>query len=252
MLTVTFSIVIPSKNEEKEIGTLLNSIKSQTIQPEEIILADKSTDSTREIASPYGVTIVDGIDDGRVGKARNLGAANVNADYLIFLDADTELSTVTFLEDAITCMECLDLDLASVYYRPTQKTWKSATVFFFMNAAKKIDSFLKAGIATGGAGMIFRTKTFRELGGFNEQYKISEDIEISRRAVTEGHTYNVLPLYLNVSTRRFSQTPAKTILKSILGGIGTIGVNVLHIPFLSKFLETFEEWYGETGGDTES
>lgn len=252
MLTVTFSIVIPSKNEEKEIGTLLKSIKSQTIQPEQIILADRSTDSTREIALTYGVTIVDGVDDGRVGKARNLGAANVKTDYLIFLDADTELPIVTFLEDAITCMECLELDLSSVYFRPKQKTWKSAAVFFFMNAAKRIDSFLKTGIGTGGAGMIFRTKTFRELGGFNEQYKISEDIEISRRAVTEGYTYFVLPLYLNVSTRRFSQTPVQTLLKSIIGGIGTIGANVLHIPFLSKSIDTFEKWYGETGGDTVS
>jgi glycosyltransferase involved in cell wall biosynthesis len=252
MLTVAFSIVIPSKNEEKDIGILLKSITSQTIRPEEIILADKSSDSTREIARSYGITIVDGVDDGRVGKARNIGAANVNTDYLIFLDADTHLPTVTFLEDAVTCMECLDLDLASVYYRPVEKTWKSAIIFFFMNAAKKIDSFFKAGIATGGAGMIFRTKTFRKLGGFNEQYKISEDIEITRRTVKEGYTYSVLPLYLNVSTRRFSQTPVKTILKTIIGGAGTIGANAFHIPFLSKFIDTFEEWYGETGGDTEN
>jgi len=56
-----FSVIIPSLNEEKYLGRLLDSIQQQHLKPAEIIIADAhSKDRTREIARKYGCKIVDG------------------------------------------------------------------------------------------------------------------------------------------------------------------------------------------------
>lgn len=249
LTNMTFSIVIPSKNEEKFIGILLKSIKEQTIQPQKIVVADKSSDKTRDVARTFGAIIVEGMDDGRIGKARNLGAAKTNSDYILFLDADGELPTTTFCEDVMTCMESLDLDVGSCYYRPSNRNWKTVIVFFFMNIFKRLDSIFKVGVASGGAAMAVKAETFNTLGGFDKDLKISEDLEFTRRAVREGYSYRMLPIYVNVSTRRFGEVSVGSILRTVIGGFGTVGGDVFKIPFLQKFRNKFSEWYGETGGD---
>src|SRR3989338_7561909 len=47
------SIVIPARNEEKYIENCLNSILKQTYKHYEIIIADSSTDKTKEIIKKF-------------------------------------------------------------------------------------------------------------------------------------------------------------------------------------------------------
>ncbi len=245
-----FSIIIPSKNEEKEIRSLLQSIREQTLQPAQIVVADKSTDKTRDIARSFGVTVIEGVDDGRVGKARNKGASYAKGDLLFFIDADIKLPTITFLEDAITCFEAMELDLASCYYRPSHKNVMGLLSFGVINLAKKFDSLIKNGFSSGGGFIIIKKAVFEKLGRFNEDFKVSEDLEFMTRGPKLGYHYGVLPLWVDVSSRRFSDTTPLSLIITTIGGVGTIAANVLGITWLRKFRETFEKWYGETGGDT--
>ena len=105
------TIVIPTKNEEEFLPKLLDSIRKQTLQPAEIIVADAgSTDRTREIAKAYGAKIIEG---GMPGPGRNRGAVNAKTEFLLFLDADVELRDPEFLEKAIGEMKERKLDLAT-------------------------------------------------------------------------------------------------------------------------------------------
>ena len=66
------SIIIPTYNEEEYLPVLLDSIKSQSFDDYEIIVADaNSTDKTREIAESYGCIVVAG---GLPAVGRNNGA----------------------------------------------------------------------------------------------------------------------------------------------------------------------------------
>jgi glycosyltransferase involved in cell wall biosynthesis len=68
---VKLSIIIPAKNEEKLLPTLLESIREQSFTDYEIILADaNSTDDTRKLAASYGVRVVQG---GMPGPGRKMG-----------------------------------------------------------------------------------------------------------------------------------------------------------------------------------
>lgn len=86
------SIIITTKNEEKVIGRLLESISFQTYKNYEVILVDnKSSDNTLFIAKKHNVkTYTKGPERSA---QRNFGASRSQGSHLLFLDADMELSS---------------------------------------------------------------------------------------------------------------------------------------------------------------
>lgn len=90
---VRISIIIPARNEENNIPVLLESIKKQSLQPHEVIVADDgSTDRTAEVASSFGAKVLTFQKEEKwIGKTFGCwsGAKAASGDYLIFIDADT-------------------------------------------------------------------------------------------------------------------------------------------------------------------
>ena len=88
------SVIIPARNEEHNLPTLLRSLASQPAKPREIIVVDDgSTDRTAEIARQLGATVIASqpLPDGWRGKtwACHQGAQAATGELLLFLDADT-------------------------------------------------------------------------------------------------------------------------------------------------------------------
>ncbi len=88
------SIIIPARNEEQNLPTLLRSIAAQSVQPREIIVVnDASTDCTAEVAARLGARVIGSqtLPDGWRGKtwACHQGAQTAMGEQLLFLDADT-------------------------------------------------------------------------------------------------------------------------------------------------------------------
>jgi 4,4'-diaponeurosporenoate glycosyltransferase len=88
------SIIIPARNEEKNLPVLLCSIKNQGVALHEVIVVnDSSTDETATIASGYGAYVIDSgpLPEGWLGKPWGCyqGAQQAKGDIFIFLDADT-------------------------------------------------------------------------------------------------------------------------------------------------------------------
>lgn len=83
------SVIVPTYNEQKEIGECLNSLNQQTFKDLEIILVDDgSTDSTLiTLKSFKNIKVLKQDHDG-TAKARNLGAKYANGEILVFVDAD--------------------------------------------------------------------------------------------------------------------------------------------------------------------
>jgi 4,4'-diaponeurosporenoate glycosyltransferase len=90
------TIIIPSRNEEHNIGKLLDSINKQTYKAQEIIVVnDESTDKTKEIALEKGAIVIDSkpLPEGWLGKpwACYQGAQMATGELFIFLDSDVEI-----------------------------------------------------------------------------------------------------------------------------------------------------------------
>ncbi|MCL4350287.1 MAG: glycosyltransferase family 2 protein [Candidatus Thermoplasmatota archaeon] len=80
------SIVIPTMNEEKTIGQVIDSLKY--LKPDEIFVVDtNSTDKTREIAESKGAIIIDEPRRG-YGRAYKTGIEKCNGDIIVCLDGD--------------------------------------------------------------------------------------------------------------------------------------------------------------------
>lgn len=94
---VFFSIIIPVYNAEKYIKRCLNSIVSQSYRDYELLIVDDgSSDCSSvicdEYAKQYNSIEVEHIPNGGVSHARNIGLSKANGKYIIFVDADDELS----------------------------------------------------------------------------------------------------------------------------------------------------------------
>ena len=84
------SVVIPAYNVAKYIGRAIESVLSQTLPVDEVIVVDDgSTDSTVEIASDFGdkITLIQQSNAG-VSSARNAGIKASRSKWVAFLDAD--------------------------------------------------------------------------------------------------------------------------------------------------------------------
>ena len=88
------SVIIPARNEQENLPTLLRSIASQPLKPLDIIVVDDgSTDGTAELARQFGAAVIASqpLPAGWRGKtwACYQGAKAATGDLLLFLDADT-------------------------------------------------------------------------------------------------------------------------------------------------------------------
>ena len=91
------SVIIPARNEERNLAKLLKSLSDSSFKPDEIIVIDDhSTDKTAEIAAKFEAKIFASkeLPQDWTGKSFALeqGSALAQNDRLVFLDADTELS----------------------------------------------------------------------------------------------------------------------------------------------------------------
>jgi 4,4'-diaponeurosporenoate glycosyltransferase len=97
------SIIIPARNEEGRIETLLKSLKQQSFQHFELVVVDDgSTDRTAMIAKQYGANVLQNEMVEYMGSGKShacwTGAIKAKGKWLLFLDADTKFSHDNSLE----------------------------------------------------------------------------------------------------------------------------------------------------------
>ena len=101
------SIIIRTFNEEKRIGNLLETIRSQDYKDYEIILVDSgSTDKTLEIAKRFRVKITE-IESHNFtfGYSLNVGCAKAKGKYLVFVSAHVLPQTNQWLGNLVAAFQ---------------------------------------------------------------------------------------------------------------------------------------------------
>jgi glycosyltransferase involved in cell wall biosynthesis len=116
-----FSVIVPTLNEERHVGSLLSDVAAQTRRPDEVLVADAgSTDGTVSVARRFPfVRLLEG--EPPVACGRNLGARSATGDVLIFLDADVRPHE-RFFEGFLRQFERRRLDVACPVYVPHRST----------------------------------------------------------------------------------------------------------------------------------
>lgn len=83
------TVAIPARNASETLGRCLEAVLALQLPPARVVvLDDRSSDATAEIAKAKGVDVVTVPDGGGLGRARNLGLAECRTRFLAFLNAD--------------------------------------------------------------------------------------------------------------------------------------------------------------------
>lgn len=189
-----FTVIIPTYNGAHKLPTVINSILSQTVLPNQVIIVvDGSTDNTKEILEelklPSYFQILYRKNGGRAA-VRNSGAHSAKGDLLIFFD-----------DDMLPENECISKHLAHHYKFPgsilsgaqidyinenstdfqkfkshLSKKWADQIKYNTSRVLLENDPFMTA------ANCSFSKNTFESLGGFDTALTDAEDFDFALRA----------------------------------------------------------------------
>jgi glycosyltransferase involved in cell wall biosynthesis len=196
------TIVVPCKNEENYIAHLLMHLRQQSIGDTRIIIADCSTDNTREVIQIMkGELNVEIIDGGPVSQAKNNGARLVTTPYILFIDADVRFFKDTVIQDAVNIMESKNLDLIGLKIKCYDRDPRAKIGFVIFNTINHALKFFSPFAV--GAFMLTRRDRFEEYGGFPEQFSTSEDFFLSR--MYSPKKFKIVRHHFGQDSRRFKK-----------------------------------------------
>jgi glycosyltransferase involved in cell wall biosynthesis len=169
------SIIIPAYNEEKDIKDVLESINKQNYPKdliETIVIDDKSTDKTAEIASKYNVKIIKGKHKG-VGAARNLGIKKASGDIILFVDADQILDK-NYVKEIVNIFQNKNIaGISGIEY-----LWNKKSIIARLSYLKKRLGYETARLIPLSA---VRKEVVKKVGYINPKYGMYDDWEFAKR-----------------------------------------------------------------------
>jgi glycosyltransferase involved in cell wall biosynthesis len=207
------SIIIPTKNEEKNIINILDCLNDQTFKDFDIIIADaKSTDNTIvNILSHKLFSKIKIVEGGLPAIGRNRGAEKSNSDFLLFIDADATIKDRDLIKKSINLMINKNLDLIT-----TNLSCRNNSVvkfIYLLNNTFQLLSKLDKPYSTGIYFMIKKTK-FDNLGGFNEEDQYAEDYNLSRKI--DKKKFGIVNSFIYSDDRRFKKMGYTGVMKLFL------------------------------------
>lgn len=212
------SVIIPCKNEVKQLPLLLDSLRQQTIAPNEVVVVDSNcTDDTIAIAKQYRDTLPIHIATATgpgVAAARNTGALRAKGEMFLFTDADSILppKIIETLTAEITNRE---LDAGGFTQRMPSKRRGISFGARLMNGYLRLMQHTPWPIAFGSC--LFVTKqAFTEMKGFDTTLFIMEDYDLIYRIKKYGKRVGIISTQPFIgSDRRFTSERPHSIWRGV-------------------------------------
>lgn len=220
---MSISVLVPARNEEKYIGSCLQSIQAAARPfPDEveiIVCLNRCTDKTESIARSFGARIVRD-DSKNLSRIRNTAARAATGDILVTIDADSVM-TRNLLMEVDSLLQRDDVIGGGTHIQPER---------------------LSLGIAVtgmcllGGIGTYYRVSCgcfwcrrsdYDAIGGFDENRVCAEDIDFAVRLKRYGRQRGMRYLtlvraYIRTSCRKFDQFGDWYFFRKLPSAIGML------------------------------
>ncbi len=204
------SVLIPARNEEKNIDLCLNYILAQDYKNLEVlVLNDQSTDRTSEIVKSFSekhknIFCIEGelLPKNWTGKnwACHQLSLNAKGKYFLFIDADVELAS-TAISSTLKIMLDTKIKMLSVF--PTQRIksfgeWlivplMNWLLLAFLPLKKVYASNNVSFIAANGQFSLWDRETYFSIGGHKQVANaVVEDMELARKAKLQNMIITLL------------------------------------------------------------
>jgi glycosyltransferase involved in cell wall biosynthesis len=217
-----FSVVVPTHNRVDRVQRALRSILAQTFLDYEVIVVDDgSSDGTPAflagVASERCRVFRNDPNRG-VSASRNRGCAVAGGEFIVFLDDDDELRPYALAQLQARHLEHPELDFMWGGRRIHEKDGAGTLIDSYEQDWAEFVGPLRGSqvlpivlqIATNSAFTIRRT-VFEQLGGFDEQLRVSEDRDLFIRLARGGHPGGAIPRVLIDIDQHLSNSLSRSV-----------------------------------------
>ncbi len=197
----TLAIIVPARNEQRDIAACLHSLLAQDYPYLQIIgVNDRSTDDTGAIMDSLSgqrlhVLHIGELPSGWLGKTHAMAtaAAQVTSEYLLFTDADI-LFRPDALRRALAYAVATRADHLVVVPTTLIRRWDEAALISFFHIVglwgvrswKVADPKARDAVGIGAFNLI-RRDAYKQIGGFEAlRMEIVEDLGLARRVKRAG------------------------------------------------------------------
>ncbi len=255
------SIIVPVRNEERNITRCLNSLLAQDYPSYEILVVDDgSTDGTNAIlekiaqthpqSERFRVLHLHELPDGWAGKPHALheGSLHTSGDFMLFTDADTYHAPET-LRLVVSRAEERNLDLLSL--GTTQELpsfWERVTMpMAFLGISiqyplSKINDPRSPLALANGQYLLIRRSVYEGLDGYNRpemRHTLVDDLDLARLVKGAGFTLEIADGRHLVSVRMYQSLHevwegwGKNIYLGNRGGLFLTITQIVGLPVVS-------------------
>lgn len=216
------SIIVPARNEEKNLDRCLSSLLAQDYPSLELVVVDdRSNDTTGSIAEsfrlrsrfPVNVIRVEKLPPGWTGKnyAMFTGSKAAGGEWLLFTDADTYhrvpcVSTAvrTALDNRIDFLTLAPETESRSFWEKTVQPLAVSSLALWFDPVKVNDP--KSGVTLANGQFILVKKEVYEKTGGNESVRqdVVEDVAFAKRTRAHGYSVQFLNGTLLYATRMYS------------------------------------------------
>lgn len=238
------SVVIPAYNADPFIERTLRSALRQTHSNLEVIVVnDGSTDKTRAIAEAVATTDdrirIISVPNGGVAKARNIGIAEANGEFVAFLDADDLWHPAKIeLQVAAMSREKGDCQAAAVYtlsrtIDTNDRVMGNGRGIVFRGYC--FARHLYARPVGNGSSILVRREAALAAGGFDSSWAARgiggcEDLDFELK-IAAKYPMTAVGLYL-VGYREYLGNMSSKHMAMALGALSTIALHIQSCPEL--------------------
>jgi chlorobactene glucosyltransferase len=212
------SIVVPARNEARNLGRLLPTLGALSYRPREVVVVDDdSSDGTAAVAAAHGARVVPTggpPPPGWVGKPRacQLGAEAARGDWLLFVDADTRHAPAS-LSSALARAERDRLDALSLLLdQELGGFWERLVLPFAYAGYFAGVSTVNTGPAdalVNGQYLLVRRSAYEAAGGHAAvAASLVEDVALGVALTRSGGRIGLLRANGQVSVRMYRQASA--------------------------------------------
>lgn len=199
------SVLIPARNEEQNIGTLLSSLQAvEDVELEVIVIDDGSRDRTAAIvesiaASDSRIRLIKGQPrpEGWSGKnwACSQGAKAATGEWFLFTDADTT-HRPQGLQQTLSLMKENSLDLSSaIPFHRCVSWWEKLLGPFHFLVLVSSAAFLhpkRKQLFAIGQFLLFRRDSYFKQGGHEAiRASLADDLDLANACLEAGGRYGV-------------------------------------------------------------
>ena len=204
------TVIIPTKNEERNILTFLDSLPHHI----KLIVVDSSSDRTRELINirrPHNTEIL--FEECNIAKARQIGSDATATEWLLFSDADMIFDKNYFvILEKINPPENSGAIMGAKLSRDKYRWY-----YILYSLSMMFLSWINIPIGSG-SNMIIRKSALQAAGGFDVHLSVSEDSDILWRIRKSGKKVlysNSLKVYES-DHRRLEQGVFRKYMQSTL------------------------------------